>query len=546
MRKVGGLLCAGIGALLPACTGWVLPSSEGYTPGPPKPGPVLTPPTPPLVIPDTSGARRLTSVEYDNTVADLLGDTTRSGALSLPASVRNPFDNDYTLQVPSEALIDGAERLATDMADRLAADPVRRSQRVGCAPKSPSDEACFRQFVATFGRLALRRTLEGEEVNRFMALQAFAADAGDFYVGVDLAIRAMLQDPRFLYRIEMGAPDAGTPGIRALDGPELATRLSYLLWGSTPDVALLDAAESGQLASPDQVRAAAGRMLADPRAEPWVERFHALWLGYEDIALDPSLAVPMRAESDALVRRVVFDDRRAWHDLLQLDQTFIPDSLAQLYGLPLHGSQAPAWVSYGSSGRLGILSQGSFLALGIRFGDTSPTQRGLAVRNRLLCQDVPPPPPGVPTDQPVPPTPTSVCKVDRYQAHAAGGCAACHGLMDPVGFGLENYDSEGRFRTHDDGQPQCLISGQGNLQDGGAFQGPGGLGALLATSDAFHHCAAMQLYRFAMGRAQLDEIDVKDVDALAARLTSSEPRLDDLFLDLVSSNAFRSVDDRGN
>jgi hypothetical protein len=141
------------------------------------------------------------------------------------------------------------------------------------------------------------------------------------------------------------------------------------------------------------------------------------------------------------------------------------------------------------------------------------------------------------------------CKVARYQVHDTGGCAGCHGLMDPVGFGLENYDARGAYRTHDDGMPGCTIDGNGILAgvgDGGTFNGPGELAELLAASPELHQCAATQLYRFAMGRTELDATDQRSVLGLTERLITSEPRFDELLLDFVSSDAFRAVQPQGN
>src|SRR5262249_6102374 len=159
-----------------------------------------------------------------------------------------------------------------------------------------------------------------------------------------------------------------------------------------------------RLQTSEQVRAAAARALTDARAIDQVERFHALWLGYESLPHDPKLSKAMREESDALIRRVIFEDHRSWQDVFRLDETFVSDTLAEHYGLALPGSAKPVWVSWGSTGRRGILSEGAFLSNGAKFADTSPTLRGFAVRTRLLCQDIGPPPPGVKTDEPIPAT----------------------------------------------------------------------------------------------------------------------------------------------
>ena len=211
-------------------------------------------------------------------------------------------------------------------------------------------------------------------------------------------------------------------------------------------------AASGALATADGRRAAARQMLADPRGQRRVQQFHAFWLAYDQLPLAPEMAGPMRAETDALVARVVFERKGDYFDLFRSTETFVTDALATHYGLPAPGSTSGAWVSYGASPRRGILSHGTLLAAGAKFDDTSPTLRGVFVRNRLFCQTIPPPPPTVAVDEP-PPVTSSPCKVDRYAEHRSGGCATCHNQTDPIGFGLENYDRTGRLPHRRQGQP---------------------------------------------------------------------------------------------
>lgn len=485
-----------------------------------------------------SGARRLTRVEYDNTVRDLLGDETRPGFSRLPEDVADPFDNDYRTQEASAALVEAAEALAEDVATRAMADPERRAAIVGCTPTGPDDGACLRAFIRAFGRRALRRPLTDAEVEELAAVQAFSTEAGDFHVGAGLVIRALLQDPEFLYRIEIGRPVTGRPGLYKLSGFEVATRLAYFLWGSTPDDALLDDAAAGLLDTPAGVRAAAARMLQDPRARDRIDRFHALWLGYYQLPHATELTSAMRAETRALVERVVFEQRGDYFELFRAGETFVNDLLADHYGLPAPGAPSGAWVPYDGTGRAGILSHGSFLSVVGKFGDTSPTLRGKLIRERLLCQIIPPPPPNVDVDEP-PSSPTSNCKWDRYAAHRESGssCFGCHAQMDPVGFGLENYDQAGRWRAHDNDAPECLIAGEGEVVGVGTFSGPKDLGRLLAGSDLLEPCVVRQVFRFAMGRREQDE-DEPVLFRLEDLFRASGRSFEALLLDLVGTEAF--------
>lgn len=482
------------------------------------------------------GARRLSRNEYDNTVRDLLGDDTRPGTKYLPEDIVDPFDNDFRGQQPSKVLIDALEASANDIAVRLVADPVRRAEVVGCEPTGADDAGCMTSFIEHFGRLAVRRPLSAEEVGLYLALaQTFALDQGDFYQGVEVVLRAMLQTPEFVYRIERGTPTA-TPGVFRLDDFEVATRLAYFLWGSAPNDELLEFAEAGELGTPEAVAAVAEWMLSEDRARARVDRFHAMWLGYFQLPHQADVTASMREESRALIERVIFDEHSAWQELFTADGTYINQTLADLYGLPAPAGDEFAWVDYGDSGRQGLLSHGSFLSVAGKFGDTSPTQRGKLIRNRLLCQVIPPPPPDVNVDEP-PSSPDSDCKWDAYAAHRElAGCKGCHDLMDPVGFGLENYDQLGRWRETDVDHPECVIAGEGTI-DGDAFSGPAGLADYLVTGEQLEICIVRQVYRFAMGHEVLTE-DVAFVDQLDQSFAAADYRFDRLMLDLVSDEAF--------
>ena len=494
-------------------------------------------PPPPEVLDRVgdAGIRRLTAAEYSATVRDVLG-VEVDAALLLPEDWRQPFDNDFTTQNASQALIDGAELLAADVSG-LALEPGLRDQTVGCSPAGPTDAACFEDFLARVGRRILRRPLSDDDLARYGSLIAEAEETGDFYDAVDVALRALLQHPEFLYRVEVGTPLDGVADVFALNDFEVATRLSYLLWGSAPNDALLDRAESGGLSSADGVREATEEMLLDSRARTRIGRFHALWLGYEQLPHGPDLSAAMQAETQALIDRVVFDDGMPWQDLFRADETFVDATLAEHYGLP--APSEPSWVSYGDSGRRGLLSHGTFLSSMGKIDDSSPTKRGILVRTRLMCQVIPPPPPTVDVDMTEPEEGT--CKEDFYREQhlSAPGCVSCHALMDPIGLGLENYDHTGAFRVVENDDPSCEISGEGEL-DGQPFSGPAELSNLLVESGALNHCAAEQLYRFAMGRSELAEVDESFIDFVVEQ-NGAEGDFDfaGLMLAFVSEDAFR-------
>jgi hypothetical protein len=494
-------------------------------------------PPPPAGEATTSGVRRISQREYDNVVRDLLGDTTRPSQTRLPSETRSPFDNAYASQDISAALVEGAEFLATSISARVLADAKQRDKIVGCAPKGPEDAECFRHFLVTFGRKILRHPVSDEELSDFMGVLAIAGEEKDFYAAVDVALRAFLQHPRFLYRLEIGEPVENRPELRRLTDWEVATRLSFFLWGSTPDDRLLDRAAEGRLRTVEHIREAAGEMVKDPRASELVTSFHAMWLGYEKLGFDPVLAPAMKAETDALFTRIIVDEKRPWQDVLRLRETFVTDALATHYGLPTHGSDAGAWTTYEGTERRGLLSQGAFLTLGSRGDEPSPTLRGKAVRQRLLCQTIPPPPPGTKADEPPPLAGRASCKKERYAQHAAGSCAGCHRQMDPIGFGLENFDGRGRFRATEPGSAECSIDGNGEVAGVGTFHGPGELGDLLLGTKGLTTCIATQVYRFMSGRVDIDDADRRIVTELA-NARPADFRFDELLVDVAAQSAF--------
>jgi hypothetical protein len=406
---------------------------------------------------------------------------------------------------------------------------------VGCAPTGPGDAACFEQFVREFGRRAFRRPMTDTEVTRFVTLLAHGQAEGDFWVAVDSAIRAFLQHPSFLYRVELGVPLPDQLDVLALTNHEVATRMSYFLLGSTPPDWLLDAADANELTTDEGVRAAAEQLLATEEARKAVARFHALWIGWEATA-NPS----MQIETNALLDRVIFDETGTFQDLLRADETYVDAALAEVYGLPAPTSGGFEWKSWGDTGRQGLLSQGAFLSLGAKFADTSPTQRGLLIRTRLFCHVIQPPPAGVDIDQPPMGTDPNACKLDRYDMSTREGCKGCHAQMDPIGFGLENYDASGRFREYQIDRPDCPIPGDGTLEGVGTFNGPKELSDLLIQQQDLNQCVVTHLYRFAMGRYALDEADMNFIERLTTEAApDGEIVVQNALLDFVSSPEFR-------
>ena len=487
-----------------------------------------------------SGLRRLTAKEYDASIFDLVGVDVDSET-ALPEDLRFPFDNDFTHQLASEALISAADSLAGQVAEAVVADTSLRAAIVPCTPSGADDTTCYRSFVESFGRRAFRRPLVAGEVDRFMSFMDHASQAGDFWTAIDSALRAFLQHPAFLYRVELGSAVAGQEGVFRLSDYELATRISYTLIGSTPPVWLLDLAGEAGLSDAEGVRAAVAQMLLSDQAKERVSRFHSMWLSYERLPHAPDLAADLKLETDALLQRVIFDERGAWVDLLRSDETYLTTDLAAHYGLPAP-TQGQGWVRYGDSGRQGLLSQGSFLSAVAKFDDTSPVQRGLLIRTRLFCQTLNPPPPelNVNVDEPPEGPDPNACKTERYNMWQLDACKSCHAMLEPVGFGLENYDTAGRYRDHETDRPECAISGEGALEGVGSFSGPSELANLMIDAGGVDECVATMMYRFTMGRFELGDHDHTMLERLVpAAQRSGELSFYDLVVELLSSDGFR-------
>jgi hypothetical protein len=462
-----------------------------------------------LTTASASVARRLSRTELANVVRDVLSDDSGATTKYLAEDVYRPFDNDYTVQHASGALIESLEAMATDIADR-ATSAANRGKVVPCTPTGPGDAACLRQTIESVGQRLYRRPLSEAQITAYLTLQSYATEntpgvTHDFYTAVDLVLRSMLQDPEVLYRIETGTA-TGDPGIYKLDSYEVASRLSFLLWGSAPNAALLDQAKAGALLDGASRTQAAAALLADQHAKAQLERFHSMWLGYRASPAAADLAAAFSLESNKLIEKVVFDQPSSYLDLFTSPQTYINAKLATQYGLT-----APAggegWVNYADDKRAGILSHGSVLAAFSKFSDTSPTQRGIFVQTRLLCNKVAPPPANVNVDQP-PTNGDKVCKLDRYDAHRTlDSCKACHAQLDPIGYGLENYDIGGKYRTHDDAHAECILPDKGELPGLGEFSGPGQLARLLVDAGKVEQCFVQQLMTYAVGRELRPEED---------------------------------------
>ncbi len=502
------------------------------------------------LVPAPASLRLLLQRQYVGAIEDLLGPEAAAVAAPPENHAINGFDAVGASQLAlGDAEIDAYEQSARAVVE-AAATAGTLANWLACDPAVQGDDVCMEQVVGSFGRRAWRRPVTDEEVQRYAAVGiTAAADLGSFELGMQEAVAALLQSPHFLYQVEVGEPDPDDPSRRLLTQYELASRMSFFLVDTVPDAELLDDADAALLATPDGIRDAAVRLLERPRARASLgEFFGEAWRlrNLEGLPKDqstfpqwtPELSQAMRAETLALVEDVAWTRDADFREVFTADYTFANAQLGFHYGLPGAAELGDAHTMVplgGIDGRGGVFGHAAFQSLLAHVSSTSPTLRGKFVLENVLCRTVPPPPPGVVTDLPVPEP--GMTMRERLQQHQTDPtCAGCHGLIDPIGFGLENYDGIGRFRTEDNGSP---IDASATL-DGVSFDRAAGLGALVAESPESASCLVRNLYRQATGHIETEGEEVAIVDIEAAFVDSGH-RMQALLVEIVASPAFRVV-----
>ncbi len=491
--------------------------------------------------------RRLTRFEYSNTIRDLLGDTTKPGNLLPSEQVGNGFGNDADAMSTSTVLVEQYANVGEKIARRAMDDPDVLAQLVPCAVEIvPGDEAdCAKSFIAGFTPAAFRRPVSADERSDLFALyEDLRALSPSFDVGLAALIEAILQMPDFLYRLEWGREDGDR--LRPT-GHEMATRLAYLFWGSTPDAELLNAASGGELEDDAGIASHATRLLADPRARPMIRFFFDNYLPISSLAQlerDPeryptfnaSVGAAMREEIQHLLQYEIFEGGGTWAGALTAPHTFVNSELATYYGIVGDFDDTFVRVPVDTTHRAGILASGGLMAGTTHSNETSPVVRGSYVVQKLMCQPIPLPPDDI-LDQVKPPDPSEGPTArDRYAEHSKNPvCAACHHMMDPVGFGLENFDAVGLWR---DRENDVLIDATGVLAASGAsFDGPVELAEVLAATPEVQNCFATTWGNYAFGLT-LGEDDVCTQDAVESAFSTADHNVQEFLVSLTQTDAF--------
>jgi hypothetical protein len=491
--------------------------------------------------------RRLTVLEYQNTVRDLLG----GSSVQLPelSEDQEAMTSGYTTgaaittATDARKLLDGADQMV------LAAMPNLAGQ-VPCLKDAAAAEPCARTFITQFGRRAFRRPLVDEEINRWLGLynaQRDPAVGASFSEAIRGVTMALLQSPNFLYRRELA------PGAAIKDGSfvrfnsyEMASRLSYSFWATMPDDRLFELADAGKLLTPQAIQQEARRLLVHPKAKDVYADFATQWLNLapvvsslkaEALKFTPEVGKAMLAETGAFLADLFMAPGATGRmdQLFTSNKTFVDGTLAGIYGVGGVTGTALTPVMLNAKERAGLFTQLSFLTMHGDSEGSFPTRRGAEILRRVFCQDIDLPPDIVVPD--VKPPAPGITTRQRFEEHSKSPCATCHLLFDPIGFAFESYDGIGRYRTTDNGQP---VDASGTLQVGSrtvTFKDATELMPALASSDEVRSCMATQWTRYLLRREETKG-DMPSLAAIQKVFRDSSYDMRELLVAIVSSDAF--------
>jgi hypothetical protein len=484
----------------------------------------------------------LTDEQYLNTLHDLAGPNAQVDALYANATTpRFGLVQGNVAQVDLETYGKAAERVAAT----IAADATKLAMLAPCAANADK-RGCAKTFVQSFGARAYRApVIDAADIERHLVLYDVGATTS-YAHGIEMLLRGMLQAPRFLYRAEPGTTEAVGPMAVKLSGYEIAARLSYALWNTMPDTRLSSAAAAGMLSTKDGVATQLAWMLSDPRGANVVRRFIEGWISLSEVdtVVKDGTAFPdwsgmalrgtLKAQAQTFFDDVLHNRSGSLSALLTSHTVFVNSALSGYYGPASGTAFQPVDRTDGTVS--GMLTLPALLADLAKPLESSPIYRGKFVREELLCEELPPPPPNVPNP---PDTKPGVSTREKFREHEADpSCAGCHTMIDPLGLGFENFDAVGKYRTIDNGVP-VDASGQaiGTADIDGKFVGVVELGGKLAKSGEVEACVTRQWFRFFMSRFEQSP-DGCSMKSLLDQFRSSSDSLNRLPDAIVQTDAF--------
>jgi hypothetical protein len=508
------------------------------------------------VQPDTNGSvlrtRLMTGEQYANTIAAVFGEDVSDSVIPpMPLMTRRDglLASGAAFAGVTSDQISQIQLAAASVASKVV-DESHRDFLLPCKPEltAQADPACARQFLAQTGRFLYRQPLTAERLEELVNIAGYAAQqTEDFYDGLALALESLLVSPEVLFVVDRAEPDPNRPGEQRLNAYSLASRLSFFLWNSPPDDALLAAAESGELHTPQGLEQSVDRLLASTRLEDGMRAFFDDMLAFDEfnsLAKDP-MVYPMvtgatLADAREQTLRTIIDhlllQEADYRDLFTTRKTFMSMPLAVVYNTVA----AEGWAPYefpASGPRLGLLTHVSFLAANSHAVRSSPTLRGKALRELFLCQEVPPPPPDVDFSS-LEEDENAATARDRLKVHNTNpSCAGCHLITDPMGYSLENFDGAGRFRETDNGAPLDIT---GEL-DGVFYEDISGLARALRDHPKLSSCLVNRLYSYGTGGPVSLKDDRDSLQRFEQGFVDNQHRLPALLRDLAMSSEFSAV-----
>jgi hypothetical protein len=491
--------------------------------------------------------RRLNRAEYNNTIRDLLA-IKFTPADDFPADdVGNGFDNMGDVLSMPPILMEKYLAAADKIVEKTFADDAARKRVLEPAvPEAYKNDRKQRQILRAFGERAWRRPLTDDEVRRLETFVDLALRNGDTQqAGIGLAMRAALVSPHFLFRVEADPDPKDKDAIRTLNDWELASRLSYFIWSSMPDEELFAEARAGTLRT--NLEPQVKRMLNDPKSRGMVENFAGQWLQTRNLKTfqpDPKmfptfndrLRAAMLRETDLYFETVMREDRSVL-EFIDSDYTFVNETLAAHYGISGVTGEEFRKVKLPDDRRGGVLTQASILSVTSNPTRTSPVKRGKFILDNILGTPPPPPPPGVEELKEGEQQELKGSLRQRMEQHRANpSCATCHQRMDPLGFGFENFDAIGGWRTRDGKHD---IDPGGVLPTGQTFNGPAELRVILKQRpDDFAKCLADKMLTYALGRGT-ERYDRCAVEEIARAMKKNDYRFSTLVIEIVKSDPFQ-------
>ena len=540
MKPITGLLCAlALGAGLVSVTA-VIPSQPSLAwaqPKAPEAG----------VAPIKVSVRRITETQYRHTIADLFGPDIAINARFEPDKRENGL---LALGSANLSLTSSGFEQYFAMAGAISeqvVDPKRRDETVGCKPANAkkADAACAKRFIDRIGERLFRRSLSDAERKTFLATaNNGASKTNSFDGGLKLALTSMLMAPEYLFRVETAEPDPVKAGAYRLDAYSKAERLSYLLWDTAPDEALLAAAKSGAIHTQAGLKQQLTRMTDAPRFQDGARAFFIDMLqldGFDNLIKDPasypkfnqSVSDSAKEQTLRTTLDLLVTQKRDYRDLFTSNETFINRYLAAIYKVPFASSEE--WTRFtfpDTSERAGILTQVSFLSLFAHPGSSSPTRRGIKVHEIFMCEPTPDPPADVDFSK-VQALANGTVRVRLLDHMQNTGCTSCHRRSDPPGLALEHFDGLGQLRKTENGAP---IDVSADL-DGKKFTGAQGLAGYLRDDPRIPSCLVRNVYSYGTGRTT-DERDEDYIADQSAAFAANGYRLPDLMMQIASSPEF--------